>query len=92
MAERHGDNAAISGVLGMALPIRIATATAIAVALLVLAGPSPAAYGEPDLVWPLRGMAIAFFGQSLMLFGRSMFTALRRTSLDLRARPIGVAG
>ena len=26
-------------------------------------------------------MAIAFFGQSLMLFGRSMFTALRRTSL-----------
>jgi O-antigen/teichoic acid export membrane protein len=80
VAERHGDNEAVAGVLALALPIRTATATTIAVALFALAEPIADAYNEPDLVWPLRGMAIAFVGQSLLLFCRSMFTALRRTS------------
>ena len=80
IAERHGDLAAITGVLGMALRMRLATATAIAVALFALAGPISDLYNAPELAWPLRGAAIAFFGQSLMNFSRSAFIALRRTS------------
>ena len=80
VAERHGDATAITGVLGMALRTRLLTATAIAVALFALAGPISDLYDAPELAWPLRGAAIAFFGQSLMNFSRSTFTALRRTS------------
>ncbi len=80
IAERHGDLAAITGVLGMALRTRLATATAISAALFALAGPISDLYNTPELAWPLRGAAIAFFGQSLMNFSRSAFTALRRTS------------
>ena len=80
IAERHGDATAITGVLGMALRTRLATAAAIAVALFALAGPIADLYNAPELAWPLRGAAIAFFGQSMMHFSRSTFTALRRTS------------
>lgn len=80
VAERHGDMTAITGLLGMALRTRLLTASAIAVALFVLAGPISDAYNTPELAWPLRGAAVAFFGQSLMNFSRSTFTALRRTS------------
>lgn len=80
IAERHRDTPAIVGVLGMALRTRLATAGAIAVALFALAGPISDLYNAPELAWPLRGAAIAFFGQSLMLFSRTTFTALRRTS------------
>jgi O-antigen/teichoic acid export membrane protein len=80
IAERHGDTKAITGVLGMALRTRLLTASAIAVVLFVLAGPISDLYNAPELAWPLRGAAVAFFGQSLMNFSRSAFTALRRTS------------
>lgn len=83
VAEHHGDAAAVAGVLGMALPLKLMTAGAIAVALFALAGPISEAYGEPDLFWTLRGMAIAFFGQSIVQFSRSLFVALRRTSSTL---------
>ena len=43
-------------------------------------GPIADLYNTPELAWPLRGAAIAFFGQSMMHFSRSAFTALRRTS------------
>ncbi|MEK6326229.1 MAG: flippase [Actinomycetota bacterium] len=80
IAERHGDVTAVTGVLGMALRTRLLTASAIAVALFALAGPISDLYNAPELAWPLRGAAIAFFGQSLLLFARSVFSALRRTS------------
>lgn len=83
VAEHHGDDEAVSGVLRMALPMKLFTAGAIAVGLFALAGPISDVYGEPDLFWPLRGIAIAFFGQSLVLFTRSLFVALRRTSTTL---------
>ncbi len=80
IAERHGDMPAITGVLGMALRTRLLTASAIAAALFALAGPIADLYNAPELAWPLRAAAIAFFGQSLMLFSRGTFTALRQTS------------
>src|SRR4051794_16234643 len=80
VAERHGDIAGVRGVLGMALPMKLLTASSIAVALFVLAGPISNLYNAPDLAWPLRGAAIALFGQAVMRFTQSVFVALRRTS------------
>jgi O-antigen/teichoic acid export membrane protein len=80
VAERHGDAAGVRGVLGMALPMKLLTATSIAVALFALAGPIANLYNAPELAWPLRGAAIALFGQAVMRFTQSVFTALRRTA------------
>jgi O-antigen/teichoic acid export membrane protein len=80
IAERHGDTAGIAAVLGMALPIRLLTAASISAALFALAGPISDAYNAPELAWPLRGTAIAFFGHSITGFMRDIFVALRRTS------------
>jgi O-antigen/teichoic acid export membrane protein len=80
VAERHGDTAGVRGVLGMALPMKLLTATGIALGLFVLAGPISNLYNAPELAWPLRGAAIALFGQAVMRFTQSVFTALRRTS------------
>jgi O-antigen/teichoic acid export membrane protein len=79
VAERHGDTAGITAVLGMALPIRLLTATAISAALFAFAGPIADAYNAPDLAWTLRWMAIAFFGHGITGFMRTMFVSLRRT-------------
>src|SRR5438874_9024119 len=80
IAERQGDTAQVRAVLGMALPMKLLTATSIALALLLLAGPISNLYNAPDLAWPLRGAAIALFGQAVMRFTQSVFVALRRTS------------
>jgi O-antigen/teichoic acid export membrane protein len=80
VAERHGDISGVRAVLGMALPMKLLTASTIAVALFALAGPISNLYNAPDLAWPLRGAAIALFGQAVMRFTQSVFVALRRTS------------
>ena len=79
VAERHGDMTGITGVLGMALRISLMTATASR----WHCSRSPGRFRSldaPELAWPLRGVAIAFFGQSITKFIRSIFIALRRTS------------
>ncbi len=80
VAERYGDMKGIAAVLGMALPIRLMTAASVSVALFALAGPISDVYDAPELAWPLRGVAIAFFGQSITEFMRTIFVSLRRTS------------
>jgi O-antigen/teichoic acid export membrane protein len=80
VAERRGDIPAIAGVLGMAGRFRLVSATLIAVALFALAQPISDLYRVPEMTWPLRALAVAFFGQSVTLFWRDVFVALRRTS------------
>jgi O-antigen/teichoic acid export membrane protein len=80
VAERRGDAAGVVGVLGMALRIRLLTAAGLAAGFVILSGPIANAYGAPELLWPLRGVALALFGQSILGFATSVFMALRRTS------------
>jgi O-antigen/teichoic acid export membrane protein len=42
------------------------------------------AYDEPALTWPLRAIALALFGHSVMSLFRGIFVALGRNSIDLR--------
>jgi O-antigen/teichoic acid export membrane protein len=80
VAERLGNLAAVTGVLGMALRIRLLSAGAIAAALFALAGPIAELYDTPEMAWPLRAVSIAFIGQSLMNFWNNIFVASRRAS------------
>jgi O-antigen/teichoic acid export membrane protein len=80
IAERHGDITAIVGVLGLALRTRLLTAAGASVAVFALAGPISDLYNAPEMAWPLRGAAIALFGQSLVGFVTAIFIALRRAS------------
>lgn len=83
VAERSDDAAAVRAMIGMALRLRILTAAVIATALFLLSPLVATAYDAPELTWPLRGIAFSLFGQSLMLFARNIFVALRRTSRGL---------
>lgn len=83
VAEHLGDKWAITAVIGMSLRVRLTSAAAMAVGLFALAGPVADVYGVPDLAWPLRGIAVSLFGQNVMLFARSIFTAARRNSRGL---------
>jgi O-antigen/teichoic acid export membrane protein len=84
VAEHRGDSAAVARVLADALKLKLAGSAIVSVALLVAAGPIANVYDEPDLAWPLRGIALALFGQSLMFLFHGSFVALGRVALNLR--------
>ncbi len=84
IAENRGDRNAVKTLLGSALALKLVVALLVSGALFAAAGPVADAYGTPALTWPLRGVAIALFGQSLMLLFQASFVALRRVSVNLR--------
>jgi O-antigen/teichoic acid export membrane protein len=84
VAERLGDREAMAAVLAGAGRIKLATAGALGLALALLAEPVAAAYGEPGLTWPLRGVAVAVAGQSVMGLYLAAFVAIRRVAVNAR--------
>ena len=83
-AEHRGEPERVAEVLASALRLKLFLAGGVCVALVLAAGPIADAYDEPDLVWPLRGMAVALFGQNLMALYGGAFTALARVAYDFR--------
>ena len=84
IAEHRGDEGAIGVVLARAFRLKLVLAAAVSVALFAAAGPISSAYDEPDLLWPLRAIGIAVFGQSLMLLFSGAFIAQGLTSRNFR--------
>ncbi|MGI8462504.1 MAG: oligosaccharide flippase family protein [Solirubrobacterales bacterium] len=84
IAERRGDTEAVADVLVNALRIKLALTSAFAVILVALADPIASLYDAPSLAWPLRGVAIALLGQSVMLLFSNAFVALGRISTSFR--------
>jgi len=84
VAEHRGDRRAITSLVNEAFKLKFGIAFVVCAGLFVTAGPIASAYDNPQLVWPLRGIAIALFGQSLMLLFAGTFIALRRVSVNLR--------
>jgi O-antigen/teichoic acid export membrane protein len=84
IAERRGRPDAIAEILANALRLRLATTALVCVALAALAGPIASAYSIPELVWPLRAVALATFGQSVMWLYGNAFVALGRLPRYLR--------
>ena len=84
VAEHRGEEAAIAEVLADGLKLKVISSGSLCALLFALAGPISNAYDTPQMVWPLRGVALAVFGQSLVGFYRTAFEALGRVSLTLR--------
>jgi len=84
VAEIRGDSRSVANVVADALRLKLVVGGLASLGLIALAGPIASAYGEPDLEWPLRILALAVFGQSLMLFWATIFEALGRIAVYLR--------
>ncbi len=83
IAEHRSDQAGVASVVSDALKLKLLVSTVVCSVLFVLAGSIAHAYGVPSLTWPLRGIAIAIFGQSFLLLLGGSFVALGRTSVYL---------
>lgn len=84
IAERRARPDAIAGILAQALRLKLLTTSTVCVALAAAAAPIAAAFGTPALTWPLRAVALATLGQSLMVLFGNAFIALGRVPRYLR--------
>jgi len=84
VAEHRGERERIAEVMADGLKLKVASSGLICVILFALAEPIANAYNVPELTWPLRGVALALFGQSMMGFYRTAFEAIGRVRLNLR--------
>lgn len=84
VAERRSDSGTVGDILSDAFSLKLTAAVAISVALFAAAGPIADAYGTGDLFWPLRLVAVAVLGQSLMALFAGSFEALGRNSTGFR--------
>jgi O-antigen/teichoic acid export membrane protein len=84
IAERRGDRGAVAAVLADAFRLKLIVAALACAALFATAGPIANAYGNGDLAWPLRAVAIAVFGHSMLLLYRGSFVAMGRVSVTWR--------
>jgi O-antigen/teichoic acid export membrane protein len=84
VAEHRGERERIAEVMADGLKLKVALSGLICVILFAVAEPIANAYNVPELTWPLRGVALALFGQSMMGFYRTGFEAIGRVRLNLR--------
>jgi O-antigen/teichoic acid export membrane protein len=84
LAERRGRPQRLAAVVGDGLTLKLLTSVVVSGALAAVAVPIADAYGNEDLVWPLRLMAVALIGQSVTAFFLGTFEAVGRNSLGFR--------
>jgi O-antigen/teichoic acid export membrane protein len=84
VAERRGDTRAVAELMSDALRLKLMISAALSGVLIAVAGLIADAYGQPALAWPIRWVALAVLGQSLVSFYRYAFVAQRRTSEGFR--------
>ena len=84
LAERRDDVRAVPGLLRDALTLHGLVGGVLAVVLFGAASPIAAAYGEPELTWPLRAVALAMFVQTVFSFYTTALGALARVATRLR--------
>ncbi len=84
IAEHLGEHERVVDVLRDGLKLKLISSGVLCAILFALADPISNAYNTPEMLWPLRGVAIAVFGQSIVGYYRTAFEALGRVSLTLR--------
>jgi len=84
IAENRGDREATAALIRDAVRLKLLTGALVAASLFAAAGPIASAYDQPDLAWPLRGMALALFAESVMTLFLSVFIAVGRIAVNLR--------
>jgi O-antigen/teichoic acid export membrane protein len=84
IAEHRDQRAEVGALFVDVLKLKFVVSGTVFVALALLASPIARAYGEPGLVWPLRGIAVAMLGQSCVLMLLTVTNALGRMVVNLR--------
>jgi len=84
IAERRDNPGAIAQLFSDALRLKLVLGGLVALALVALAEPIAAAYGHPELTWPLRGIALAVLANALLLLCLQTFIATGRLRSNLR--------
>ena len=84
LADNRGDNAAVVSLFADALRLKLAAATVAAGTLFFLASPLATAYEKPELVWPIRAIALSVFAESLLTLYAAAFIGLARVAVNLR--------
>jgi O-antigen/teichoic acid export membrane protein len=82
LAEARRSREAMQATIVTGLRLKVVAGAGVSATLFLLAGPIAAAFHDHDLTWPLRGMAIAVLGQSLMRFASACFAARQRSSVS----------
>jgi O-antigen/teichoic acid export membrane protein len=84
VAESLADRRVVTAVVSDALRVKLLATALVSLALALLAGPIADGYDAPDLVWPLRIVAISIFFESFLLLYNALFQALGRVATYLR--------
>ena len=84
VAERRGNRNAVAEVVGAGFRVKLLTAAVISGVLFATSGLIASAYQTQALTWPLRGAAVALFGQTILLFFQRTFIAQARIAPNLR--------
>jgi len=84
VAEHRGDRRVVAALVGDAFRLKLVIALVVCAGLFAGADLIASAYDNPSLAWPLKGVAVALFGQNLMMLFAGTFVALRSISVNLR--------
>ncbi|HLI59614.1 MAG TPA: oligosaccharide flippase family protein [Solirubrobacteraceae bacterium] len=83
VADHRDDRPRLLNVIADGLRLKFLAGVVVSALLFALASPIAGWYHLPALTWPIRGVSIALFGQSMM-FVNSVFTAVGRVDLQMR--------
>jgi O-antigen/teichoic acid export membrane protein len=84
LAESRNDRVAAHGVISDAVRLKLAVSSVCCIGLIALAEPVASAYDAPDLVWPIRIIALAVLGQGMLQLYGLLFEAEGKMSVYLR--------
>jgi O-antigen/teichoic acid export membrane protein len=84
LAESRDDHGAVASLLGDAFRLKLVSGALVTGGLFAAAGPIAAAYDEPGLTWPIRGIALSLFASSVLTLYTTAFIALGRIAVNLR--------
>jgi O-antigen/teichoic acid export membrane protein len=84
VAEQRHDRAAVAAVTSHALSLKLVASGLVSALFFASAEGVAALFGESDLAWPLRGVALAIFCQGVVIFFTGTFLAQGRADTNLR--------
>jgi O-antigen/teichoic acid export membrane protein len=83
LADHREDVNQLRAILLLGVKLQAAASLVASAALFALAGPIADAFGNPQLGWPLRWVALSIVGQAMFGFLTSAVTSVRRVSSAL---------
>jgi O-antigen/teichoic acid export membrane protein len=84
IAERRENPREVAALMSDALRLKLMISGALSAILIAVAGLIADAYGHPELTWPIRWVALAVLGQSIVAFYRYAYIAQRDVSRGFR--------